>query len=515
MNPYLDQLYATLPSLFAQFDTDPYSPTRGVGDRLHWAWKLIDFPNGTMQGSANGIARLYHAGLLPDEFRQGFFKRLDDIFHGTDLIRRPNGSMEEAFPYESSFCVTALVAFDLLTALELSGDQIPSEAKSRYLKAVEPMIGFLHRADETHGFISNHLATAAAALFKWTLLTQGKGEERGSLFLNRILSRQSPEGWYPEYEGADPGYQTLCMHYLADLDRLRPDLGLGDSLKASVRFLWNFAHPDGSFGGYYGSRNTRFYYPSGIRYLAAKCPEAAALDRFMTAAIGRKAVVSLATMDPPNLTPMFNSYAWAAALEAQMQLGSGLPVPCEEACNRSTDFPASGLHIRSSATYYTVISSNKGGIVAHYDRTADSMHWDCGVVAEDRDGNRFTSQWYRDPAGATVEERRVVVTSALMRMNHRVPTPFDFLILRLMNLTAMRLSFFSNLVKRLLVWLLITRKDQLPAAIQREVVPCDDGKVLITDTWATGSAEQYKLLSGGLFRATHMASSGYWQRGDL
>lgn len=91
------------------------------------------------------------------------------------------------------------------------------------------MIHFQHKADEYHAFISNHLATVAVALYKWHALTGESVEKRGREILDRILKHQSEEGWYEEYGGADPGYQSLCTYYLADLHRLRPDLNLGPS----------------------------------------------------------------------------------------------------------------------------------------------------------------------------------------------------------------------------------------------------------------------------------------------
>ena len=83
-----------------------------------------------------------------------------------------------------------------------------------------------------------------------------------------------------EYDGFDPGYQTLCTYYLAEADRTNPDLGLIEPLRRSIEFLCNFANPDGSFGGTYGCRNTRFYYPGGIEALAQTIPEAASLASF-------------------------------------------------------------------------------------------------------------------------------------------------------------------------------------------------------------------------------------------
>lgn len=259
-NPYLTKILAALPRVLALFDRNPASPTLGQGDRYWWAWKWTDFGNGTFQGAAHGLARLTASGLLPGWLpERSATERVLEMFAGTRSLLRANGSLEEAFPNESSFCVTALGAFDLLSAVELLEGRLGQAARRDCLETVRPMIRFLHETDEEHGFISNHLATAAAALVKWTLLTGEPGEDRGRAIWESILGRQSPEGWFQEYQGADPGYQTLCTYYLADLDRMRPQWGVGEAVARSVAFLSHFIHPDGSLGGHYGSRNTRFF----------------------------------------------------------------------------------------------------------------------------------------------------------------------------------------------------------------------------------------------------------------
>ncbi len=124
--------------------------------------------------------------------------------------------------------------------------------------------------DETHAFISNHLATGAAALDRWSVLTNCEASRRASTSLiDRILSRQHSEGWYVEYQGFDAGYQSLATYYLADIATRSRVPGLGESLERSVEFVSHCVHPDGSFGGYYGSRNTRFYVPGGFHLLAS------------------------------------------------------------------------------------------------------------------------------------------------------------------------------------------------------------------------------------------------------
>lgn len=150
-NPYLGLIRQTLPRLLALFDVDPTSNSYGMGDRYHWAWGLIDFGNGSYQGAAHGLARLWRAGLWPYPTKRGaFLRQIDALFRGAKRLTRKDGSLEEAFPNEGSFCVTALVAFDLLCAADLLKDEISQEMLVRWQATIRPMIGYLLYADETH-----------------------------------------------------------------------------------------------------------------------------------------------------------------------------------------------------------------------------------------------------------------------------------------------------------------------------------------------------------------------------
>ena len=70
MNPYRTKILSMLPGLLANFDADVTSPTFGQGDRFRWAWKLIDFGNGSFQGAVNGLARLVMHDQLPEYLNQ-------------------------------------------------------------------------------------------------------------------------------------------------------------------------------------------------------------------------------------------------------------------------------------------------------------------------------------------------------------------------------------------------------------------------------------------------------------
>ncbi len=485
-----------------------------MGDRYYWAWGLIDFGNGTFQGAANGLSLLWKSGLWPHCTSQPvFMERIDAMFQGTKKLIRHDGSLEEAFPHEGSYCVTALTAFDLLCALNLMSEEIEKNMQADWMEIVRPMIGFLIHADETHGLISNHLATVVAALTRWHSLT---GDEQSLVkadeLLQRILGHQSEEGWFVEYQGADPGYQSLCTYYLADAHRIRPEWGLGAALERSVRFLWHFAHPDGSFGGLYGSRCTRFYNPAGIEALAPESPEALALADYMAKSIENNRVVTLSSIDEPNLIPWFNAYCWAAVLYEQRKAGdkSKLQVPCMQSTVKRNHFVQAGLLIDQGLKHYTIINTHKGGVVYHFQQGKRVVQ-DAGVVVRDKKGLAASTQGCCSDNPVQVNGDILTIQASFQAMPRRLPTPFQFMALRLLCLTVFRSRTLREWVKQILVKLLITGNKVLPGKNTRTITM--GSALTIRDQTDLPSGFQ-KIENPGPFVAIHMASQGYWQVQD-
>ena len=273
--------------------------------------------------------------------------------------------MQEAFPNEGSYCVTALVAYDLIVAIENLKATIPNELLNKYKSIVSPLIEYVMSSDEHHAFISNHLATAAAALIKWNKLTGDNTHAKGTSIVDRIFDKQSNEGWFLEYEGADPGYQTLCINYLADIYISSKELDFLDKIDKSINFLLHCTHPDGSFGGIYGSRNTRFYYPGGIEYFADKLKSAKCLADYMALSISENKTVNLDAIDEPNLIPMFNSFCFAAENCKKRDINKSYDrsrnnvIPCLSTKEWTKIYPQAGVCINKGKTTYSIISLNK------------------------------------------------------------------------------------------------------------------------------------------------------------
>lgn len=513
-NPCLRQVERNLPRLLALIDRNRLSPGYGMADRFHWAWGLIDFGNGTFQGAAGGLALLWKAGLWPMATgRDVFLGRIDALFRGAGKLTRPDGSMEESFPREGSFCVTALAAFDLLCALrDLDGDA-GSPALERWRETVRPMVGFLVRSRESHGFISNHLAAAFAALNRWHILTgEDRAREKAAGILRTLIAGQSPEGWFPEYGGADPGYLSMTVDYLADAHRLDPSWGLEEPLSRAVRFLWRFAHPDGSFGGIYGSRCTRFYDPAGIEALAGEMPEALCLAGHMSRAIAGNRTVTLDSMDETGLVPWFNAYCRAAAHRETRgeRPPSGLTVPCLESSRERVRLPQAGILIDRGPGHYTIISTLKGGVITHFRAGRPALE-DGGAAARDARGRTASTQSPEPGNEVRLEGDTLAVTARFRNIPLRLPGPLDFLLLRLLCLTFFRFRAPREAAKRLLVRFLITggRRHRFRNTRTISLGP----ELSFRDEHSLPPGWK-KIDRPGAFVPIHMAGQGYWQAGD-
>ncbi len=510
-NPYIEQINQTLPRLLAFYDQDITSSSFGMGDRYRWAWGLIDFGNGSYQGAVNGLAYLWKNDLWKYPTKKSvFLNRIDSLFSAAGSLTYSDGSLEEAFPHEGSYCVTALVAFDLLCAAELLQDEVDKNVYGKWITIIEPMIDYLIKADETHALISNHLATAVAALVRWKKQTnQDKAENKAKELINRILANQSSEGWFKEYDGADPGYQTLCTYYLADVHINRPDYQLLLPLIRSVKFIWHFAHPDGSFGGIYGSRSTRFYFPAGFELLSNEIPEAKALSVYMSGSIKRNKVVGLNSMDESNLIPMFNAYCRAAAVYTSEGKESMPLIPFRQLI-QCANFPEAGLFVKVGAMYYTIINVKKGGVIMHF-RDDKLNVYDVGVAVKNASGKYGSTQSFTNSNKIEITDQQIIVTAAISPMPKQLPTPFQFIVLRVMSLTMFKFSVLREWFKRVLVKLLITKKKTWPASNKRSITLGYD--LTVTDDLKLPAG--YRLIKDpGYFVSIHMASQGYWQIQD-
>jgi hypothetical protein len=508
----LPDIELTCRRLLSEQNRDASTPTYGCFDRRYWSWKLVDFPEATFQRNVYPLAWWY--GHLPadDPRRPLAAEAVRAGLHYARRIQHNNGSFDQAFPNEQSFGATAFLLDSLLAAFLAIRGEMDGDGRAAVEDSLRRAADFLCRHDETHGHIANHLAGAVWALIQSAdAFAEPRYERRARELLDRILAAQSGEGWFLEYEGADPGYQTLCMHYLAQAARRRSILALDEALDRAIGFLAWCVHPDGSFGGEYGSRRTAVYYPGGIGLLAARLPLAAAISAFMQNSLTAGTAIGLADVDIGNLAPLLSSCM--LLLDARPAIagnGALAALPWQSAEGRQ-DFPEAGLHMRAHGRYYSVLGVSNGGVLKVFDRKAGRILLDdAGYLGETGDGRQITTQVTDRSRPGHLEADRVTVDARFFEMAQPVPTPFQFLVLRLLNLTVMRSIRIGNMVKALLVRLLISGRRRAPLRLIRDVAFQTDG-VRVSDRIEGGRGFALRrLICGRPFVAVHMASSRYY-----
>lgn len=494
-------------------DRETWSRTSGCFDRVHWCWKFTDFPGARFQEGLFTLAWLYTTPMSGPYYENP--RLLEWLQSGLSFwqsIQYPDGSFDEAYPYEHSLAATAFTTFYVGEAYLRVHDRLDDGLKEGLVGCFQNAGAWLCRNDERHGVLSNHLAAAAAGLHNIGRITGDRRcFARSEFFLDRILSKQSPEGWYEEYGGADPGYQTHATFYLAWLWEQTGSDDLLDSLERAVDFQRFAVHPNGTIGGEYGSRGTEFYYPAGFEILASRISSAAAIADALRLASTNQTIAGPAAMDSYNLFPLLNNYLFAAEAAGSLPLSAPLP---HETCGRWT-FPDAGIHFASTDSYYAIVSASKGGVVRVYDKeTGDLALSDCGYWAR-KGRSVISSQSLKRPAEVHVSEDEVVISADFASVNQKVLRPATFILFRLFTVTLGRWQKVAYAVKQLLVRVLVSRRKTHPLKLHRRVVLEADSVSIADRIVPDGPTQIDGCTSTPKFLTIHMGSSRYFQAQEL
>jgi len=515
---YLDAINRESVRVLGQMDREIYSPTFGCLDRTYWAWKFTDFPGARFQEGLCALSFLYATPLDGNRYYHQP-KLLEWIAGGFDFwtrIQYRGGDFDEAYPFEHSLAATAFTAFYLAEAWYLLDGNLPAATADSFKQALEKAGNWLLTHDEKHGFLSNHLAAAAAALYHiYRISGEARFEARSRYFIDRILDHQSGEGWYEEYGGADPGYQTHGSFYLARYLELSGDTRLAASLERSFTFLAHFVHPDGSLGGEYASRNTQTYYPAAFEMMSAASGKAHWIAAAMLPSVESLAAVGLGSVDVYNYFPLLNNYLFAYMACLRDDHRTAPPVPPSLGAGL-VHFPEAGLLKVRTAGYDLYMGLDKGGVLKAFDRHKGRLIYnDCGYIGRLKNGSLFSSQWFEKERPIRVSADEIVVEGAFYEFKKQVFNPFSFLGFRAFNLTLGRFSWIGYWLKSLLVRVLIYRKRNLDLWLERRVSVRPD-RFWVRDQIQGTAGDRIEALDWvDVFTTIHMGSSRYFVPNDL
>jgi len=519
-NRYLDLALPYVPRILHLLDQNPYSPSYGSFDRSFWHYRTMDFPCGMSQEMVLLLALVYK-----NEFENNPFHGLARIRELSEAAIRfmlksshPDGTCDDYFPFERA--MGALV-FSLYASTEsyLTLGMKDDEIASFFLRRVR----HLERENET-GRLGNHQALAALAAYNTYLIT---GDERAREVADQrqalTLSWQHPEeGWIQEYEGADPGYHTCSIDFLAKLRRKMLDHGESDDallegLLKAVDFSWNFIHPDGSYGGEYGSRNTFHFYPHGFELLAPLSEKAGQIaDAFLEGSGKGKRYHN----DDDRMTAHY-AYNFLQAWEDRIPQR---PPPLSESRRKGETIwlrdsglivSRNGREWEEKGGIHLVCNLHKGGVLKAFDARGPIAS-DTGLIGELKDGTVIVSHLVQEDNLITREiegedELRWVVDGVMCKRRSNQMSVLKNLLLRVWCFLIGR--FNANLTRSLVQKIAITGKPKTRYRFQREIEILPD-RIRVTDRLDPGIP--FKRLSiGSDATSIYVANSLTYQESRL
>lgn len=516
-NAYSELVFAHAPRLLGQLDREPHSASYGSFDREHWGWKFADFPIGMLQTGLLPLAILWRAALPgnPHHNRARIHCWIEGALRATMARQLPNGAFDSVGPNTQDHGTTLATAYALTETGRLLGTALAPDLRECLPQVTRRACDFAGRSHENYAFISNHHALFALAWWNASeLLGESQFRQSAGDVLKGILRHQSVEGWYEEYGGCDPGYESLGIHYLALYWQRTGDRELLESLRRSVRFFWHFVHPDGSIGGVYGSRHTSLYFPGGFEILAGEIPEAAAVAEFMRGRLHLGNVVTPATTDAHNLAPLMSSYLTAAMAYAPRATAPP-PLPCQT-MQGVHHFSDSGLTVVATPAYYAVASARKGGVCRIFDRRTHTIAYEDAGYLVQSGSRRWASQMLgRGHSTARTDSCALACEAQFAAYEQPMPTPLRFVILRLLNLTLFRSVTLGALIRKWFIRLLITGRRLGPLRLRRRLT-FDQHAVTIHDgieldrPMAVDRVALPRALTG-----IHMGSAKYFHPSEL
>jgi hypothetical protein len=514
-----DSAYASLalgaiPRLIGKLDREPHSISYGSFDREHWSWKFRDFPIGPLQMGVYPLALLWRQPFAGSSYCGS--ARLRDWIVGSiehTLTRQKRAGAFEAFaPNDFDPGPTLGICYALSKAAALLGEALDAELRARLTDAVRRGAEFGMRYEQSHGFASNHWGLFACAYVEAATLTgDARYRARAQEIIARIVSEQSPDGWYNEYGGPDPGYESLGIAYLANYWAATRDAKVLASLRRASDFFSYCVHPDGSVGGVYGSRHTSLYFPAGFEILAAEIPSASAVARFMRQRLTRGNVVTPANTDAHNLVPLVASYLEATAAESEITSAPALP--CETR-NTIKHFADSGISALATTHYYAVINARKGGVCRVFDSERETLAYeDAGYIAQA--GNR---RWISQALGSgkviDAGEKSLTIETRFSEFHQLLATPINYLILRILSLTLFRSAALGGWIRDRIVRRLIVAVRPGPFTLQRRIAFEAHSVVISDELRARGMQSLDALALMRTHTGIHMGSAKYYHPAD-
>lgn len=489
---------------FLNFDKN--SSSCGSFDRYYWGWKKKDFSDSTLQYALVPFLKADADNVNIKYICRIAFTYLNRILHS-------NGTCDQSYPYENhpkTFLDNVPLVVEVI---ENRNSFFSSSLIDLAINILRRGVDYAIAREEDYATIANHIAhDMYQYLLTYSVLHDEKYYQKAVENLYLIEKNTDEEGWHKEYCGGDAGYQTRSLKYLTKCLAL-----LNDRDKAlcerlclkSAEFLDQLILPDGTIYSMFGSRNTSILYPSGIEYMAYHYPEkfSCLAYRIRQSIKKGKAMVPL-QLDFDNFIRLFDDF-----LGAQIYYEKNKDLDVAESGTGDFDLPNFGFKRTTVGDCQVFVHYKYGSSVAIY-KGDDLFFKDAGFLIKEKKHRYWGTKNVLTWSDVLENNRESIRTRTIIfRSSHVELTPLKLIVLRLLNLTFMRITFFADRFRHYIVGKMITGKKQENYGTVTRKIHIDEMSLVISDEFRLRFIPEkvYRTIFLHLF---HMASSRYFHPVD-
>ena len=515
---YAEKALSQLPRILGNQDRNPFSPTYGCFHRDYWLDKTSDFPDAVRQFAVHALALAYKHPM-PGNMYHNHPKVLEWTVAGLSFwadIQHGDGSFDEFYPYERGWVgPTAFTMYTTVEALNLLGDEVPTDVRQKVENAVRKAAHFVAAGESEEDHLANHHAMACLAVWKaYKLLGDEKLKEGYERVWQGFLSYQTEEGWSVEYDGIDPGYLSATVSFLAKIYQDNKDPRLLEVIEKSVEMSSYFAYPNGFYGGSLGSRNTLHFYCHGYEVVADEVPLAGAVAEHLLQGLADDKLV------PPEIISdrylVYRVPEFLLAYVDYQERPAELPELPFERAPFTKYFDKARVFVKKTADHYAAANLAKGGVLKVFELEDNTLVLnDCGVIGETTEGKTFTSQWIDPGYQVSHDESGFEVAGACQWVpSHKVFSLLKNLAFRGVLLLIGWSPKLAHMLKGQIRKTLMLGQRPSPVSFRRQVQLGDS--VTVTDTLTLeGDVRVTSLAVGDEFFVRYVPQSRYFQSQEL
>lgn len=522
VNSLAQDVLNNLPRLFSMMDMNCQSPTYGCLDRNYWHYKTqTDYPTATYQQSA-----LVFAHLFASNFEGNDYYKCSEIL-GLAIAainfwcdsQNKDGSFDEWFPNEHSFVATAFTLYGVTESILLLKNYINDKLMNRYYKCIDKAVRWL--ASKQDVMVINHTAGSLAAIYNAYLINNDKSYLK---YINKKLltlqKYQSDEGWFNEYDGGDPGYTTVSIDYIAKYYAKSKDERAFTLLESALNFVKYFVHPDGSFGGEYGNRNTKYIMPAGLHLLANTFDDAKYLLQKFYRAHENRTIPCLSTFDDRYFAFFFlPNFIESAVNFDKEDLSSCFDSLIEDPEGCET-FEHAGFVVKKDLYKYFVCNFKKGGALKLFDNTDSLVYSDCSYFIHLENNDLVTTQLLNKDTNYSIDYSddnvlKITLSTSFKLVNTNLPLTKILIPFRIFNYTFGKYDYFMQLFNDKLKKKLIKNTKKVPLNLKRTIILKNKSLKIEDKIEKTGIMPVKSVEIPHSRSALHVPSSKYFIQTDM